>query len=59
LSDGSAVFLDWENLGPAALPVMEGKTMLFKEFAGIDAFPSALLINTNSIVETVKQIAPV
>jgi len=38
---------------------MEGKAMLFKEFAGIDAFPSALLIKTLTIVETVKQIAPV
>lgn len=60
VTDGSAV-LGLGNLGPAAaLPVMEGKAMLFKEFAGIDAFPICLATqDTNSIVETVKQIAPV
>ena len=60
VTDGSAV-LGLGNLGPAAaLPVMEGKAMLFKEFAGIDAFPICLASqDTNSIVETVKQIAPV
>ena len=60
VTDGSAV-LGLGNLGPAAaLPVMEGKAMLFKEFAGLDAFPICLATqDTNSIVETVKQIAPV
>lgn len=60
VTDGSAV-LGLGNLGPAAaMPVMEGKAMLFKEFAGIDAFPICLATqDTNSIVETVKQIAPV
>ena len=60
VTDGSAV-LGLGNLGPAAaLPVMEGKAMLFKEFAGIDAFPICLASqDTNTIVETVKQIAPV
>lgn len=60
VTDGSAV-LGLGNLGPeAALPVMEGKAMLFKEFAGIDAFP--ICLNTqdvDEIVETVKRIAPV
>jgi len=60
VTDGSAV-LGLGNLGPeAALPVMEGKAMLFKEFAGIDAFPICLASqDTESIIETVKQIAPV
>jgi malate dehydrogenase (oxaloacetate-decarboxylating) len=60
VTDGSAV-LGLGNLGPeAALPVMEGKAMLFKEFAGIDAFPICLASqDTQTIVETVKQIAPV
>lgn len=60
VTDGSAV-LGLGNLGPAAaLPVMEGKAMLFKEFAGIDAFPICLATqDTAAIVETVKQIAPV
>ena len=60
VTDGSAV-LGLGNLGPeAALPVMEGKVMLFKEFAGIDAFPICLSSqNTDKIVETVKNIAPV
>lgn len=60
VTDGSAV-LGLGNLGPAAaLPVMEGKAMLFKEFAGIDAFPICLATqDTQTIVETVKQIAPV
>ncbi|KPQ39840.1 MAG: malate dehydrogenase (oxaloacetate-decarboxylating) MaeA [Phormidium sp. OSCR] len=60
VTDGSAV-LGLGNLGPeAALPVMEGKAMLFKEFAGIDAFP--ICLNTqdvDEIVDTVKRIAPV
>jgi malate dehydrogenase (oxaloacetate-decarboxylating) len=60
VTDGSAV-LGLGNLGPAAaLPVMEGKAMLFKEFAGLDAFPVCLdTQDTDAIVETVKRIAPV
>jgi malate dehydrogenase (oxaloacetate-decarboxylating) len=60
VTDGSAV-LGLGNLGPAAaLPVMEGKAMLFKEFAGIDAFPICLATqDTNAIIETVRNIAPV
>ena len=60
VTDGSAV-LGLGNLGPeAALPVMEGKAMLFKEFAGIDAFPICLATqNTDEIVQAVKMIAPV
>lgn len=60
VTDGSAV-LGLGNLGPeAALPVMEGKAMLFKEFAGIDAFPICLdTQDTEKIIETVKNIAPV
>ena len=59
VTDGSAV-LGLGNLGPeAALPVMEGKAMLFKEFAGIDAWP--ICLNTqdpDEIVRTVQTIAP-
>lgn len=60
VTDGSAV-LGLGNIGPAAaLPVMEGKAMLFREFAGIDAFPICLATqDTDAIVETVKNIAPV
>ncbi|NEQ32900.1 MAG: NAD-dependent malic enzyme, partial [Leptolyngbya sp. SIO4C5] len=60
VTDGSAV-LGLGNLGPAgALPVMEGKAMLFKAFAGLDAFPICLdTQDTDEIVETVKRIAPV
>ena len=60
VTDGSAV-LGLGNLGAAgALPVMEGKAMLFKEFAGVDAFPICLATqDTDAIVETVKNIAPV
>jgi malate dehydrogenase (oxaloacetate-decarboxylating) len=60
VTDGSAV-LGLGNLGAAAsLPVMEGKAMLFKEFAGIDAFPICLATqDTDTIIETVKNIAPV
>ena len=60
VTDGSAV-LGLGNLGAAAaMPVMEGKAMLFKEFAGIDAFPICISSqDTNTIVETVKQIATV
>lgn len=60
VTDGSAV-LGLGNLGAeASLPVMEGKAMLFHEFAGIDAFPICLASqDSDSIVEAVKNIAPV
>ncbi|HIK08485.1 MAG TPA: NAD-dependent malic enzyme [Trichormus sp. M33_DOE_039] len=60
VTDGSAV-LGLGNLGPhAALPVMEGKAMLFKEFAGLDAFPICLNTqDTEEIIQAVKNIAPV
>jgi malate dehydrogenase (oxaloacetate-decarboxylating) len=60
VTDGSAV-LGLGNLGAAAsLPVMEGKALLFKEFADIDAFPIALATqDTEEIIKVVKQIAPV
>lgn len=59
VSDGSAV-LGLGNIGPVgALPVMEGKSMLFKHFAGIDAMPVVLDVHTaDEIVATVKAIAP-
>lgn len=59
ISDGSAV-LGLGNIGPiGALPVMEGKCMLFKQFAGIDAVPIVLDVHSaDDIVETVKAIAP-
>ncbi|OGI22122.1 MAG: malate dehydrogenase [Candidatus Moranbacteria bacterium RIFCSPHIGHO2_01_FULL_55_24] len=59
VSDGSAV-LGLGNIGPeAALPVMEGKAMLFKALADIDAVPLVLASqDIDSIVETVKNIAP-
>src|SRR5450830_1578299 len=60
VTDGTAV-LGLGDLGPlAALPVMEGKAVLFKRFAGIDAFPIALdTTDVDQIVETVCAIAPV
>ncbi len=60
ISDGSAV-LGLGNIGASAsIPVMEGKAMLFKKFAGIDAFPICLdTQDTEKIIETVKIIAPV
>lgn len=60
ISDGSAV-LGLGNIGPlGALPVMEGKAMIFKEFAGIDAFPIVLATqDVDEIVRTVKNISPV
>lgn len=60
VTDGSAV-LGLGNLGPGgALPVMEGKAMLFKTFAGVDAFPICLATqDTEEIIKTVKYIAPV
>lgn len=60
VSDGSAV-LGLGNIGAkAAIPVMEGKAMLFRRFADIDAFPICLdTQDTEKIIETVKLIAPV
>jgi malate dehydrogenase (oxaloacetate-decarboxylating) len=59
VSDGTAV-LGLGDIGPeAAMPVMEGKAMLFKEFAGVDAWP--ICLNTkdvDEIVETVERISP-
>ena len=59
VTDGSAV-LGLGNIGAkAALPVMEGKAILFKEFAGVDAFPICLdTQDTEEIIKTVKLIAP-
>jgi malate dehydrogenase (oxaloacetate-decarboxylating) len=58
VTDGSAV-LGLGNIGPeAAMPVMEGKAMLFKEFAGIDAYPICLSTqDPTEIVDTVTRIA--
>ena len=60
ITDGSSV-LGLGNIGPeAALPVMEGKAILFKEFANIDAFPICISEqNTKKTIETIKNIAPV
>lgn len=59
ISDGSAV-LGLGNIGPlAAMPVMEGKCVLFKEFGGINAFPICLdTQDTEEIIQTIKNIAP-
>ncbi|WP_281418617.1 NAD(P)-dependent malic enzyme [Desertibacillus haloalkaliphilus] len=59
VSDGTAV-LGLGNIGPeAALPVMEGKSVLFKSFAGVDAFPICLdTTDVDKIVETVKLLEP-
>lgn len=59
VTDGSAV-LGLGNIGPeAALPVMEGKALLFSEFAGLDAFPICLATqDAKEIIQTVKNIAP-
>src|ERR687898_232322 len=59
VSDGTAV-LGLEDIGPrAAMPVMEGKAALFKQFANVDAFPICLdTKDTDAIVETVKNLAP-
>ena len=59
VSDGTAV-LGLGDIGPeAAMPVMEGKALLFKEFADIDAFPICLdTKDTEEIIKTVKNIAP-
>lgn len=60
VTDGTAV-LGLGNIGPeAALPVMEGKAMLFKEFGKLDAFPICIdTQDTEEIIRTVKNIAPV
>ena len=60
ITDGSAI-LGLGNLGPeAALPVMEGKCILFKEFAGVDASPICLdTQDTEEIIKTIKYLAPV
>ena len=60
VTDGTAV-LGLGDIGPeAALPVMEGKVMLFKEFGGVDAFPICLATkDTDEIVRIVKALAPV
>jgi malate dehydrogenase (oxaloacetate-decarboxylating) len=59
ISDGSSV-LGLGNIGPyGALPVMEGKALLFKEFARIDAYPICLdTQDTEEIIATIKRIAP-
>ena len=59
VSDGTAV-LGLGDIGPlAAMPVMEGKAILFKEFANVDAFPICLdTKDVDEIVETVKRLAP-
>lgn len=59
ITDGTAV-LGLGDIGPeASLPVMEGKAVLFKEFAGIDAIPMALATkDVNEIVNTIKFISP-
>ena len=59
VSDGTAV-LGLGNIGPeAAMPVMEGKAVLFKEFGGVDAFPICLdTTDTEEIIKAVKYIAP-
>ncbi|HQH26505.1 MAG TPA: NAD-dependent malic enzyme [Oligoflexia bacterium] len=60
VTDGSAV-LGMGNIGPAAaLPVMEGKAILFKQFGGVDAFPVCLATQqTEEIIQTVQRISPV
>jgi malate dehydrogenase (oxaloacetate-decarboxylating) len=60
VTDGTAV-LGLGDIGPAAaMPVMEGKALLFKEFAGIDAFPICLDVHgADEIIETVERLAPV
>jgi len=60
VSDGSAI-LGLGNLGPlAAIPVMEGKAAIFKDFGGVDAFPICLdTQDTEEIIKAVKQLAPV
>ena len=59
ISDGSAV-LGLGNIGPeAAIPVMEGKALLFKELGGVDAIPIVLATqDTEEIIKTIKYLAP-
>ncbi|MCU6340302.1 NAD-dependent malic enzyme, partial [Enterobacter quasiroggenkampii] len=59
ISDGTAV-LGLGNIGAlAAMPVMEGKAMLFKQFANVDAFPICLdTQDTEEIIRTIEAIAP-
>ncbi len=59
VSDGSAV-LGLGDIGPkGAMPVMEGKALLFKEFGGVDAFPICIDVDTpEQIIETVVRLAP-
>ena len=59
VTDGTAV-LGLGNIGPAAaMPVMEGKAVLFKQFGGVDAIPVALATtDTDEIVETIVRLAP-
>lgn len=60
VSDGTAVLGLGDIGSEAAIPVMEGKSILFKEFGGVDAFPICLdTKDVDEIVETVKRIAPV
>jgi len=59
ITDGSAVLGLGDIGAEAALPVMEGKSMIFKEFANIDAFPICLSTNdTDEIIRTIKYISP-
>jgi malate dehydrogenase (oxaloacetate-decarboxylating) len=59
ITDGTAV-LGLGNIGPtAAIPVMEGKAILFKEFAGIDAFPICISGDPDDIISHIRSIAPV
>lgn len=59
ISDGTAV-LGLGNIGPeAALPVMEGKAVLFKSFAGVDAFPICLgTSDVEQVIQTIKHLEP-
>ncbi|KKQ19179.1 MAG: Malic enzyme, NAD binding domain protein, partial [Candidatus Nomurabacteria bacterium GW2011_GWC2_36_9] len=59
VTDGSAI-LGLGNLGPlSAIPVMEGKAAIFKNFGGVDAFPICLdTQDTEEIIKTIKNIAP-
>ncbi|CAM4513997.1 malate dehydrogenase (oxaloacetate-decarboxylating) [Paenibacillus endophyticus] len=60
VTDGTAV-LGLGNIGPlAAIPVMEGKAMLFKQLAGVDAFPICLdTQDTEQLIQAIKQLAPI
>lgn len=59
VTDGTAV-LGLGNIGPyAAIPVMEGKAILFKEFAGIDAFPICITGDHDDLIGHIRAIAPV